>query len=416
MQPKNASLSQLMGIRLLSPSPTILKGPDTEPGVPISIQLTLNASLEKKPMNVRDIWISLTRTTKVHTINAKLQQIVPTSIKVNPISNDAYTLVERSGGTVTDEILRLDASTFLLSGPDGLPSYAEYPEVFNIILRIPGNLAGTVETACGSVSYALCINVITTSGDYHVVGTPLEIRRLEMTSSSDGPLVYLRRYPRTTMTSETTIPQIVSAEGIFQVQLDLRSTGSLNDRTTTRLEVREVKWAVDELVRVLSILTPNIENQPSQSREIKRHTRRLTNGKISSSCFKGSASNANIQINFDVVLTKKSQTLSDVQQTYPQRHCNEQGEEIHLDNLQAAKRLDIVVSHILVVEIVVDEVVLDNKTGQQQNLPAMRKLVHCSNYILQVGDVNLGNDPDGEIEYLPQYSKLPSETSLIFCG
>jgi hypothetical protein len=405
---ENAFLPTSVEIQLVGSPPILVGFPNDAQGVPISGQLKLRLVTQYSRMVFTQIRLSIVQITNIKPGSGIMEGLYKGH---RATGTSKFTIPRNSRGDL-EELAHWNAptSTCVLS----LDQNSEQRAIFDFTLRIPGHVPATTNTAIGSVSYALVATAIVDEGRTLQTRVSIPVQRVIPCSNTAWDDIFLHCYPDTRLRSKLKVPAVINPTGPFPVTLLFQRLNVRRKRTSSRLAIRKCKWRIDEITRIVSISSPELESSEYLDyQEMKRHVRRLAGG----NCGKRWAQDSDSQIrsDFEIMLPGSvrarchvplcSEPLATRQRVISDVADGSQGHPRPTLNL---RKTAISVSHILVVEFAIIEEIYDNKTGQRVNLDPWRMSVYgCTHQIFMahrgVGLRNEGRALDNS-ELLPPYS------------
>lgn len=404
----NIFLPTPIEIQIASSPPILVGFPNEAQGVPISGQLKLRLAAKCSRMVFTQIRLSVVQIAKIKTVSV-ITKGLRKGYSAAPASN--VTIPGNSREEV-EELAHWNAPTSacVLS----LDPNSEQRASFEFILQIPGHVPATTNTAIGSVSYVITATAMI-DGDKTLQTTAwLPVQRVIPGSNTAGEKTFPRCYPDTRLHSKLTVPAVISPAGPFPVNLLFQGLTVRHKYISSRLAIRKCKWLINEITRIVSISSPDLENSGVLDyQEMKRHVRRLARGKCGKRWVQDSDSQ--IRCDFEIMLPDSARASCHVPlcpepRTTRQRVISDvadASQDLPSSALNLPKTA-ISVSHVLMVEFAIIEEIYDNKTGKRVNLDPWQMSVYgCTNPIF-VAHRGVGFCTESQAldnsELLPTYS------------
>lgn len=280
--------------------------------------------------------------------------------------------------TATSELARWD----VLPGPTTLPKQTHgYP--FSHLL--PGSLPASANNSLFSVEYFLVAEAHFEDASLppHVLSKPLKISR-SIVRSADRNSV--RVFPPTALTASVSIPSVVypNSQFSFEMALEGISLGSSNNANNgkTRWRMRKINWRVDEVMKMKPHACAT--HNPDGDKPVAQETRTIGSGEFKTGWKTDFSDKGRIDLSgFDI-------------STHAANVC------CNIDD----PTLGLSVNHLLVVELVVAEETITQKSASRQAVPTGAARVLRMQFNLVITERSgLGIAWDDEVP--PTYADVP---------
>ncbi|KAE8143480.1 hypothetical protein BDV38DRAFT_267373 [Aspergillus pseudotamarii] len=278
----------------------------------------------------------------------------------------------------------------LWHSPEPVEWYEESGAVvlkFLFSIPVPPGTSGTTETPFGGLSYAVHAAVTSLSGV--TVDATRDVQILSRIVTGPSQTVrHFKKYTGERLQSELSLtpeqPTDTKAKLAYSAKLVARGTTARGDRPTEKRQffVREVRWSVEETVRLMKISSsdgPDGENITWKEKSVrqvcsgKQQGRWAPNKKLSALQRKGYDDHDRIDLSFDIIIPRSASTADrpdlsscSFDSGSPCRHLtpckfNEECTE------SRGERTTIMVDHRLRLDLITGEDTLDEKTGDLIN-------------------------------------------------
>lgn len=253
----------------------------------------------------------------------------------------------------------------------------------NFELKIPEDLPATTETSLGRISYSILATPLPESRPDLEGSTQICIERAIPRSCTDREVALVREYPDTGLISTLIGPAYVEAVGTFPFQLQLDRTVLRGEQLTSFFRVNELSWRVDETVQILSISDEEFRQKGPLARKnvLQSVTRRLNGGK-SSKWIHGGCDRSKLV--FDVVVPRGAKAACGTDPHAQPALGSHKAEDSC--SSQEARRLEMTVSHKLVVELTGQLEVFAIGTGKREDSMPRRRRVCGAAYDLRIAN------------------------------